>query len=137
MCLQLAVALAEAESTEIITVTATAVPTIIAAFAETGMVGVWPAWRSTHTIVTMDTAIAGLRVSNLEEVAFPVTTNARSAAAIKTIAKVVDGPSRCTTRAATSATACRTNILTLLNIASIAAAINLLALHQLASQLLA
>jgi hypothetical protein len=133
----LAVALAEAESTEIITLTAMAVPTNIAAFAETGMVGVWPAWHSTHTIATMVTATAGLRVSNPVEGAFPATSNARSAAAIKTIAKVVGGPSRCTTRAAISATACRTNTSTPLNIASIAAAISLPALHQLASQLLA
>ena len=105
----MAVALAEAESTDITTIGAMAVPTNIAVFAETGMAGVWPAWHSTHTIATMVTATAGLRVSNPEEVAFPVTTNARSAAAIKTIAKVVDGPSHCTTRAATSATACRTN----------------------------
>jgi hypothetical protein len=91
------------------TIGAMAVPTNIAAFAETVMAGVWPAWRSIHSIVTMVTATAGLRVSNLGEVAFPATSNARSAPTIKTIAKVVDRPSRCTTRAATNATVCRTN----------------------------
>ena len=83
--------------------------TTIAVFAETVMAGVWPAWRSTPTMVTMVTATAGLRVSNLEEVALLATTNAHNAAAIKTIVRVVVGPSRCTTQVVTSATASITN----------------------------
>lgn len=129
--------LAEAESTDIGTVIAMAVPTAIAVFAETVMAGVRPAWHSTHTIGTMVTATAGARVSNPVEGAIPATSNARSAVAIKIIAKVVGVPLHCTTRATTSATAFRTNTLTLHNIVEVVAAINLPALHQLASQLLA
>lgn len=86
-----------------------AVLTIIAVFAETVMAGVWPAWLSTPTIVTMVTATAGIRVSNLGEVAMLATTNAQHAPEIKTTVTVVVGPSRCTTQVVTSATASITN----------------------------